>query len=448
MQRYWVKVELMINKIKSVWKGIMALAGAIAVYFLCMLPYRALMNYHEQSHLFRWNAYYIKEQFTCIEGIEEYIVSWITQFFYVGWLGAAVMALLALAIQQLTWGIFRLIRINKAILYPLSFIPSALLFYYIFIPQEYKDDSQFREAVEYDYLVRAHKWNKILGKSYNHPPETMNGIWCTNYALAMKGTLLDDMFFYKQDGPDGLLMDALRMQPLALYSLSDISFEIGMINNAERFAFDVKQRLPNNHKSGRIYKRLAEANLVNGNYKVAGRYMRILQSTLFYRGWANHYLGILGDEQAIDNDARYGTLRARRQKDNDQLVHARDQILAELVRENPDNKLAADYLLAYSMLRLDLEHVTQHTLMLKDKIYQRVPKAVQESIAGYYLLSHPNDSLPIAINKDLFETTVKYLSTISKSGNMLDPSLEVEPYNHSYWHYHTQATVKLKQQKQ
>ena len=78
-----------------------------------------------------------------------------------------------------------------------------------------------------------------------------------------------------------------------------------MINSAERFAFDVKQRLPDNHKSGRIYQRLAEANLVNGHYKVARKYMTILQSTLFYRSWANHYLAILGNEQAIDSDTRY-----------------------------------------------------------------------------------------------------------------------------------------------
>lgn len=436
------------KRLRAIWKGAAAAAFAIAVFLLCMFPYRALMNYHEQSHLFRWNVYYLDEQCTSLEGIGEYVFSWIVQFFYIGWVGAAVMAILALATQQTVWALLRLIRLGKPLLYPLTFIPPALLFWYVFIPQEYKDDTQFREAVEYDYLVRTHKWNKILGKSYNHPPETMNGIWSTNYALAMKGTLLDDMFFYKQDGPDGLLMDALRMQPLALYSLSDIAFEIGMINSAERFAFDVKQRLPDNHKSGRIYQRLAEANLVNGHYKVARKYMKILQSTLFYRNWANHYLAILGNEQAIDSDTRYGTLRARRQKANDQLAHAKDQILAELVKENPDNKLAADYLLAYSMLRLDLENVTRYTLMLKDKVYPRVPKAVQESIAGYWILSHPNDSLPIPINQDLYQTTLNYIKTISKTGNMLDPSLDVAPYNQSYWHYHTQATVKLKQQRQ
>ncbi len=77
-----------------------------------------------------------------------------------------------------------------------------------------------------------------------------------------------------------------------------------------------------------------------------------------------------------------------------------------------------------------------------------MPNAVQEGIAGYWILSHPNDSLPIPINQDLYQTTLNYIKTISKTGNMLDPSLDVAPYNQSYWHYHTQATVKLKQQRQ
>ena len=237
--------------IKNIWKGLLSLLFATAIFFVCLFPYRAILNYHEQMHLFRWNSYYFREQFTSLEGAVEYIVSFITQFFYIGWLGALVVALLAVLLQLLTWKLLKIVHYHKAILYPLTFLLPVLLFYFVFIPKEHKNDSAFRESIEYDYLVRDQAWYKIMVKSYNHPPETMNGIWCTNYALAKRGVLLDDMFYYKQDGPDGLLMDAQRMQPLALFSLSDIAFDLGLINTAERFAFDVKQRIPDNHKSGR-----------------------------------------------------------------------------------------------------------------------------------------------------------------------------------------------------
>ena len=435
------------RKFQKIWKQLLSGLFAMTILVLCLFPYRALMNYHEQSHLFRWNSYYLHEQCSSWNGCAEYLMSFITQFFYIGWLGAAILALLAVLIQWVLWLLLKTVRMGKSLLFPITMLPPALLLYFLFIPQQYKDDSLFRESVEYDYLVRAGKWNKILGKSYHHPPETMNGIWCTNYALARKGMLLDNMFLYRQDGPDGLLMDALRMEPLALFSLSDIAFEIGLINSAERFAFDVKQRLPDNHKSGRIYQRLAEANMINGCDKVARKYMRILQSTLFYSQWADHYIGLLGNRQDLEADNRYGQLLRYRQKTDDQLAYAKDQILAELVKENPDNKLAADYLLAFEMLRLDLGQVTHYTLMLKDLGYERVPKAVQESIAGYWAMSHPNDSLPIPINKEIFHTTMSFLGTVNKTGNMLHPSLDVPPYSQSYWHYHAHASAKLKQQR-
>lgn len=432
--------------IKKNWKGWLSVLLCIGVFGVCLFPYRAVLNYHEQRHLFRWTGYYFKEQWAADGGWWEYVVSFITQFFHVGWLGAAVVALLAWALQRLTWWCMRLVRLRWQWLYPLSLLPSLLLFYYVFIPKEYRTDNQVREAVEYDYLVRKGKWDDILRKSYNHPPQTANGVWSTNYALAQKGTILDMMFHYKQIGPDGLLMDAIRMEPLALYSLSDISWEIGLVNSAERFAFDAKQRLPNNHKSGRLYKRLAEANLVNGNYPVARKYMDILQSTLFYGSWARKYKAFLLDEHKIDTDGQYGKLRSFRQKKNDELAYAKEQMLEELTTENPNNHLAADYLMAYKLLRLDMEDVTRLTMSMAEHSKQRVPKAVQECIAGYWILFHPNDSLPIPIDKSVFETTVQFMQIVNSTGNRQHPSLDASPYNETYWHYHGWATTQLRQE--
>ena len=419
----------------------------VGVFVSCLLPYRAVMNHYEQRHLFRWTGYYLHEQWAADDGLKEFMVSFVTQFFHIGWLGAAIVALLAIALQIFLWWCLKKMRLGHSWLYPLTLIPSVALFYYCFIPSEYKTDNQFRETVDYDYLVRAQKWNAILRKSWNHAPETSCGIWSTNYALAKKGLLLEKMFHYKQVGPDGLLMDAVRMDPLSLYSLSDIAMDLGMVNSAERFAFDAKQRLPNNHKSGRLYKRLAETNLVNGNDKVARKYLDILQSTLFYGSWAKKAINLYENEQALKSDERLEQLRSFRQKENDELAYAKDQMLEELTKENPENTLAADYLMAYKLLRLDLEGVARLVQERTTYQQQRAPKAVQECIAGHWLLSHPNDSLPIGIDQSVFETTVNYMNTINTTGNRQDPSLDAPPYNQSYWHYHAWATTQLRQGK-
>ena len=144
-----------------------------AVFLLCFFPFRAVLNYYEQTHLFRWSWTYFNEQIVMSGGWLEYVISFITQFFYIGWLGAALIALLAVSIQGLTWLLMRALRISKSWLYPITLLPPTLLFWYVFIPQAYKTDTQFRETIDYDYLLRTQKWNAIVAKSYYRQPETL-----------------------------------------------------------------------------------------------------------------------------------------------------------------------------------------------------------------------------------------------------------------------------------
>ena len=100
----------MIKRLRTIWKVLLSLLFALAVFLLCLFPYRALLNYHEQTHLFRWNGYYFREQCQSLDGCLEYLVSWITQFFYIGWIGAALVALLSVLIQWLSWKLLKLVR--------------------------------------------------------------------------------------------------------------------------------------------------------------------------------------------------------------------------------------------------------------------------------------------------------------------------------------------------
>ena len=331
------------------WKAVLSVLLGAGVFFVCLFPLRALMNYHEEHHLFRWTGYYFREQFSSLDGALEYAASFLIQFFYIGWLGALLLALLTVGVQALLWWLMKKMRLRAAWLYPLSLVAAALLFYYSFVPQRYRTDAAFREAVAYDYLVRTHQWEAITDKTAHDAPATDQGVWSTNYALAMRGLLPDELFNYPQTGPQGLLTDDQQKEVLAYFSLSDIYLQLGLINHAERMAFNAKQYIPDNHKSGRLYRRLAETNIINGNYVIAAKYLNYLRSTLFYGQWARNYLSHLGDEDYING--RYRLLREMRLKQYDQLIPPRKyELMAELVRQNPSNKLAMDYLRAYQQI--------------------------------------------------------------------------------------------------
>ena len=70
-----------------------------------------------------------------------------------------------------------------------------------------------------------------------------------------------------------------------------------MINTAQRFTFEAMESIPNFNKSSRCFKRLAETNLINGQYEVAAKYLRALRKTLFYKDWAEEAMTYLYDEE-------------------------------------------------------------------------------------------------------------------------------------------------------
>ena len=423
------------------WKAVLAALMALTVYATCAGPLRALLNWHEQQHLFRWTGAYFQEMSTTSGGWTELAVSLDTQCFYKGWLGALVIALLSVILLSVLTGIMRLCRLRHSIFYIVAIAMTLWMTAWVLIPKEYIDDDVFRETLEYDYLVRNRKWDKIINTTRREPPKSLNGVWCTNYALARKGILCDSLFYFPQQSPEGLLLDAQRVEQLSLFSMGDIFFQLGLVNDAERMAFDARQLL--NRKSGRLYQRLALCNIINGDSAIANKYLGILKTSLFYGSWAREMAGKA--MQDID-DPLVKQLRQWRVKGDSTLSPQIPHKLGMLVSENPDNWLARDYLMAYQLLRLDfnsvldLERQTQHR-------QQRVPPlAVQECIIGNWVLTHPNDSFPVPITQGALDLTMRYIQKLNATGNALDPSFNAPPYVNTYWHYHATSQEKINRQ--
>ncbi len=415
--------------IKKHYKALTTSALGIGIFIVCAIPLRPLLNWHEEQHLFRWSRAYFIEQLSAKDGIWEYIVSFFTQFFHIGWLGALIMALSAIGVQWLTWKLLKFCIRQHPIAYLLSLLPPILLFIFGFIPSSYRKDAKFREAVTYDYLVREQAWDKIIHHAEKHAPTELHSFWCLNYALAMRGELTERLFHFPQPSPDGLLQDGHHVESLPLFALSDIFFELGFINDAERIAFDAKQLLPDNHKSGRAYQRLAECNLINGDTLIAKKYEHFLQSTLFYN--------------SLDKD--YAKYQQKRLVTDSLITPALPHKLHALLNDNPQNHLAEDYLLAYHLLRMDYQSVLDTELEIQRRTPRIAPRPVEECVIGNWVYTHPNDSFPITLRQDVFNTTMEYLNIVNQTGNPLAPTLFEPPYSQSYWHYHALSQEKIRQ---
>ena len=211
------------------------------------------------------------------------------------------------------------------------------------------------KVMQYDFMARYQQWNRILETVNAEKPNNQIGVTVQNLALAMHGMLLEQMANYNQNGIAGLLPD-VKEDATSPLPTAEAFYQLGMINVAQRTVFEAQEAILDFQKSGRCYKRLAQTNLINGQYAVARKYLSALQKTLFYRDWANETLPLLGDEEAIDRHPEYGRLRQSAYTEDFYFSdHVTPEMLKSLYYRNKDNRLAYQYLLAYYMLTGDRE---------------------------------------------------------------------------------------------
>ena len=293
-------------------------------------------------------------------------------------------------------------------------------------------DAKKYELIEYDYLVRIQDWNGIIAKADKQMPDLPMSVSATNLALGMTNQLGERAFDFFQHGSEGLLPKFERN--FATTQLTgEIYFYLGLVNTAQRFAFEAMEAIPNYNKSARVVKRLAETNLINGQYKVAEKYLRMLEKTVFYRPWAQRTIAMLGDEKAIDAHPLYGTLRQNRLQE-DFLFSERelDKICGQLFLHNHQNQMAAQYLLMMPLMDRDIPRFMQYVQVVQNHI-QYNPRHVQEGIAFAFMQQRQQPPRGL-LSQFMMQQMNDFMQTYGSGGKNAP---ELERFRNTVWYYLT-----------
>lgn len=296
-------------------------------------------------------------------------------------------------------------------------------------------DEMTYELIDYDFLVRTEQWNKIIEKAEKKQPTTPLGVSCVNLALSQQGVLADRLFEFYQNGGEGLFPTFTRDMTSPV-STSEIFYRLGMVNDAERYMFEAQEAIPNYRKSARMTRRIAECELINGNYKVAAKLLRRLQKTLFYSDWATETMALLGYEKTINRHPVYGKLRKFREKKQDFLFSDRemDQMLGLLFLNDKSNKMAYEYLMCYELLQRDMAKFMQYYPLGKFVGYDHIPRSFQEILIGNWMKTHSDPrSIPYSVDAQTVNNTLGFIQIYMN--NPKDPQLEAQPYVTNAWHY-------------
>ena len=288
--------------------------------------------------------------------------------------------------------------------------------------------------IEYDFLVRTRQWGKIVEKAEHQQPTRPFDVSCVNLALAMQGQLSDRLFDFFQNGAEGLFPSFQRDMTTPLPP-SETFYWLGMVNDAERYSFEAQEAIPNHRKSGRLTRRIAECNIINGQYEVAMKYLRMLERTVFYRKWAKEQKAMIKAGK-VSEDPVYSRLRSYRQKKKDFLFSdtEMDQMLGLLFVQNYDNRMAFEYLMCYELLQRDLERFNAYYPLGKYAKFNRIPTAYQQALVMQWTQQHGSfEGMPWSIEPATCNLLTQFVNLYMKNQN--DPSLSAPPFGNTFWSY-------------
>lgn len=301
----------------------------------------------------------------------------------------------------------------------------------LLIPRGF-DDRKY-ELIEYDYLVRVKDWHAIITKAEQKTPDLPMSVSATNLALAMTNQLGNRAFDFYQRGSEGLLPGFERN--FATTQLTgEIYFWLGLVNTAQRFAFEAMEAIPNYNKSARVVKRLAETNLINGQYEVARKYLQMLEKTIFYRPWAQRTMAMLGDEKAIDEHPIYGTLRQYRLQEDFLFSDIElDKICGQLFMHNHKNQMAVQYLVMLPLLDRDVPRFMQYVKVVQNRI-QYNPRHCQEAIAFAFMQQRRQPPQGV-VSPMILQQMDEFVRAYSQNQN----TPELNRFRNTVWYYLTRG---------
>ena len=263
------------------------------------------------------------------------------------------------------------------------------------IPSVVQAGCDFRkeESMKYDFLVRYHLWNRTIDAAAHRQPGSPMTVSSLNLALAMNSQLGEHQFEFFQNGPDGLLPGFVRdfTSPLPT---AEAYWNLGMVNTAQRYTFEAQEAIPDQQKSARCYRRLAQTNIINGDLDVARKYLDALDNTLFYRRWAQDMCQAIESGKALDNP-ELKHISELRLRDHDFLFSETemDSMIGLLMLENHSNSVAVQYLMSWCLLKKDLERFEQCFSLVRGTMMN---KSYQEALLLLWASTHDGvDGMPL-----------------------------------------------------
>jgi hypothetical protein len=297
------------------------------------------------------------------------------------------------------------------------------------------DDPVRASIINLERSVYRQDWDSIIKKHESVPFTDIVGQYYYNLALSEKGQLCDRLFYSRQDFGAGAL--TLPHNKDLIDKCIYFYYAIGLISEAHHLA--VESMVINGYCPENI-KLLIKTELINGNYRIAERFINVLKRTIHYRKWSEKYEKMIYDTALINSDPELGE-KSRMLPKKDFFIRPNDMQNIELILiSNPNNKKAFEYKMAVLLFEKDLDAIVSEAKIMKEMGYIHFPRYIEEAIVEAKQTKNVAPEPSGLIPESGTELQFKQYRTAYDLNNKLSPSLLEEKMKNSwgntYWFYH------------
>ncbi len=274
-------------------------------------------------------------------------------------------------------------------------------------------NSERKAIFEVDYYLGKKQWKKVLETGFNHQ-DNDHVVHALNRTLYHLGLLSSDMFYYKQSMRSFMLSSSEEGH--SPWNKIGTYYDLGAVNKCECVLVDSLEKYGERPE---LLKKLAIVRIAKNDNPSARIYLEALKKTLFYSGWASDYLKKLDADPNMSGDEEIQYLRSvMLQENKGELEFLLEEMFVDLLKRNPKNQMAFEYLMAFYMLMGDTDGFIKNIDRLDDFNYQQIPRHFQEAILSYiYLTKNMSDLQGRRININYLNRFKEFMQVVELFGN-------------------------------
>jgi hypothetical protein len=321
--------------------------------------------------------------------------------------------------------------------FSLNLIASFLVVIIVVIIGVQRFDVKTKQYFCVEKLFYEDKFDEVIAFNTLNPTNNSLTIFLNNIALCETDKLNDLLFHFPQSSDGKTLFLKWEMIGEILDRGGYFYYTIGMINEAHRWAFEnivMKGLTPEDLKM------LIKTDLINGNYKVASKYINILKNTAFYNKEAKAFEKLLFNDVAISTDPDLGEKRQNKIGTDFFSITDDPYINIERILLNDSlNKKAFEYKLAFMLLKKNYPGIAKELPKFESYGFTKFPVHIEEAMEALSVMNKDKLLIPgkLQISNDTETRWTQYLTVFQQYGTdpkASEPALRKQ-FGNTFWYW-------------